>query len=250
MGDAKKIRLQPIAAKDANRLVRALHYSGKVTQNSQLHFGAFLDGRCGGVLSFGPSIDKRKTQRLVQGTLWNGFLELNRMAFAEWMPRNGESRALGIAMRLIRKHYPHIEWVVSFADATQCGDGTIYRAAGFVLTGVKRNSSMLRMPDGSVVADKTLNNHPVYNSGYWKKRGAKPLVGFQIRYIYFLNPDARPRLAVPELPYSAIAEAGASMYRGKTSARSDTSDTPGDQSGEGGAAPTLALSYSTGGGDA
>jgi hypothetical protein len=40
-------------------------------------------------------------------------------------------------MRMIQKHYPHVEWVISFADGCQCGDGTIYRAAGFVLTGIK-----------------------------------------------------------------------------------------------------------------
>lgn len=37
--------------------------------------------------------------------------------------------------------YP-IEWVVSFADATQCGDGTIYRASGFLLTGIRENKTV------------------------------------------------------------------------------------------------------------
>jgi hypothetical protein len=32
-------------------------------------------------------------------------------------------------MRLIRKTYPHIEWVISFADGSQCGDGTISKRA-------------------------------------------------------------------------------------------------------------------------
>ena len=49
------------------------------------------------------------------------------MAFSDRLPRNSESRALAIAFKMIRKHYPHIEWVISFADGTQCGDGTIYR---------------------------------------------------------------------------------------------------------------------------
>ena len=64
-------------------------------------------------------------------TPWNGFLELNRLAFADWLPRNSESRAIGYALRWLRATYPWLQWIVSFADATQCGDGAIYRASGF-----------------------------------------------------------------------------------------------------------------------
>lgn len=83
MGDAKALIVKPISASDANRIVRALHYSGKVVKNSQVHLGVFMDGKCGGAMQFGPSLDKRKIQGLVAGTLWNEFIELNRMAFAD-----------------------------------------------------------------------------------------------------------------------------------------------------------------------
>lgn len=242
MTSAKDILIQRIGANDAARICRALHYSGGVKTNSQLHLGAFIGNRCGGVMSFGPSIDKKRMIGLVRDTAWNGFVELNRMAFSEWMPRNGESRSLAMAFRYLRKHAPHVEWIVSFADATRCGDGGIYRASGFVLTQIKRNTTMVLLPDGRVVANKTLGNDPTENAQWWRARGAVPLAGFQLRYVYFLNPDARARLTVPEVPFSAIAEAGASMYRGKKRAGSDTSDTPGDHPGEGGAAPTSALS--------
>ena len=76
-------------------------------------------------MQFGPSIDKNKTIGLVKDTPWNGFMELNRLAFSDLLPKNSESRALSIAMRLIRKHAPHVEWILSYADGTQCGDGTI-----------------------------------------------------------------------------------------------------------------------------
>jgi hypothetical protein len=150
LGSAKDIIVKPIASTDANRIVKALHYSGKVVNNSQLHFGVFLNGKCGGAMSFGPSLDKRKIQGLVDGTGWNEFLELNRMAFADWLPRNSESRAIGYAIRFIKKNYPHIKWIISFSDATQCGDGTIYRASGFLLTGINGKSELVEMPDGEV----------------------------------------------------------------------------------------------------
>jgi hypothetical protein len=222
---AKDLVVQPISAKAAAEAVRRIHYSGKVVNNSTLHLGAFLGGKLEGVMSFGCPMDKRKSIALVPGTLWNGMLELNRMAFSEKLPRNSESRALSVAFRLIRKHYPHIDWILSFSDGTQCGDGAIYRASGFVLTGINKNKTLLQMPDGSIIAKKTLDNpnHLApggrFGSTAALEAGAKVLPGYQMRYVYFLNPDAAKRLAVPILPFSKIAEMGAGMYRGKSVSR-------------------------------
>ena len=155
MGRAKDLIVKPISAKDANRIIKRLHYSGKVVQNSSLHFGVFLDGKCGGAMSFGSSFDKRKMLGLVKSTGWNEFIELNRMAFADWLPRFGESRCIGYAIRYIKKHYPQIKWIVSFSDGTQCGDGTIYRASGFSLTGITENNSIIQLSDGRKVAAMT-----------------------------------------------------------------------------------------------
>ena len=254
MGEAKRIIVQPISAKDANRIVQSLHYSGKVDPRSGLHLGVFLDGRCGGVMSFGPSLQKSNMIGMVKGTLWNEFIELNRMAFADWLPRNGESRALGFAFRWMRKQYPQIKWCVSFADGTQCGDGTIYRASGFVLTAIKRNSTMWKTASGEVVADvvtRMKGSSGVRNrigfkvgeswSAFAKRTGAIRLPGYQLRYIYFLDPSARERLTVPILPFSEIDRRGAGMYKGKKRVRSEDSGTSGDQPEGGGANPTRTL---------
>lgn len=233
---AKDLRVAPIKAADANALVQRVHYSGKVVPNSQLHLGVFLAGRLEGVMQFGPSMDKRKTLGMVRDTAWNGFLELNRMAFSDALPRNSESRALGVAMRMIRKAYPGIEWVISFADGTQCGDGTIYRASGFVLTGINENKTLVQFPDGTRIANMTLTAHwnteavaglckrlgvPVKARSIteWRALGGKELPGFQLRYVYFLNPAARERLTVPVLPFEKIEQIGAGMYRGEKKTR-------------------------------
>lgn len=259
MGSAKDILLKPIDRKDADTLIKRVHYSGKVVNNSQLHIGVYYHGKLEGALAFGPSLDKRKIVGLVDSTGWNEFLELNRMAFTDVLPRNSESRALAIAMRLIRKHAPHVKWVITFADGTQCGDGAIYRAAGFILTGIKKNDQIWIAPDNETVAtrfvatdtrrpgrqklfagsmtmlgqkgasaqrrdilsrgDTTKDKHILETGGAsmkpFEELGWRPMEGFQLRYIYFIDPTARERLTVPELPYSKIAELGAGMYRGE-----------------------------------
>lgn len=247
MGKAKDILLRPISRQDADALVKRVHYSGKVVQNSRIHIGVFYQGKLEGAIQLGPSTDIRRTSALVSDTGWNNFIELNRMAFSDVLPRNSESRALGIAMRMLRQYAPHLEWVVSFADGTQCGDGTIYRAAGFVLTNIKRNQQILQLPNGMITNKKTLDNpnHMTsdgrFGSALAREQGARPIPGFQLRYIYFLSPAARERLTVPILPFSEIERRGAGMYKGQPRAASIDSDAPGVQPGEGGADPTAAL---------
>jgi len=247
LGVAKAIHVAPIARKDADALVKRVHYSGTVVNNSRVHLGVFYQDRLEGAMQFGPSTDIRRTLGLVKDTGWNDFIELNRMAFSEALPRNSESRAISVAMRLLKQHAPHLQWVISFADGTQCGDGTIYRASGFVLTNIKRNVQILRLPNGVTVNKKTLDNpnHRApdgrFGSALAREQGATPIPGFQLRYVYFLDPTARARLTVPILPFSEIERRGAGMYRGESRAASIDGDAPGLQPGEGGSTPTAAL---------
>jgi len=237
MVSAKDIIVKPITAQAANALVKRVHYSGKVVPNSTLHFGAYLNDRLEGAMSFGSPMVKKNVLPLVKDTAWNGMLELNRMAFSEKLPRNSESRALSVAFRLIKKHYPHIEWVLSFSDGCQCGDGTIYRASGFVLTQIKENSQIRINPETGMPVQSMAAFHIGKTKDFkdWQK-----IRGYQLRYIYFLNPAARQRLTVPILPFSKIDEMGAGMYKGESIKR-DTKATTNDQLVGGGAIPTITL---------
>ena len=186
-----------------------------------------------------------------------------------------------------------MKWVISFADGTQCGDGTIYRASGFYLTGIKVNNQIWEAPSGKIYqsnsargvsncnlvkadaqkeALKTLTaTRMVMTDTRWPKRGQllqetaskttltkgghiletggssmrlfkdagwKPKEGFQLRYIYFLDPTAKDRLTVPILPFSEIERRGAGMYKGIKRDKQAIASFPDDS---GGAAPTIPL---------
>lgn len=245
MGRCKEIIIKVIPARIGNDFVKKHHYSGKVVQNSQLHFGAFLDGKLHGVLQYGPSMSKKKLIGLVEGTKWNEFIELNRMAFDDYLPRNSESYCIGKTLRMIRKQAPQIKWVISFADGCQCGDGTIYRASNFVLTGITKNKTIMEFPTGDRIASMTFLAHP--NSPLirkqceflgvpfryrtcteWLKLGAKYVEGYQLRYIYFLDPKARGKLTVPVMPFSEIDNIGAGMYKGECVSREERHEKKGE----------------------
>jgi hypothetical protein len=219
MGRAKEIIVKVIPAKIANEFVKKYHYSGKVVPNSILHFGCFLDEQLHGVLSYGSPMVKKNVIQFVENTKWNEMLELNRMAFNDYLPKYSESRCIAISIKLIKKNAPHIKWILSFSDANLCGDGTIYRASGFQLIGVNKNTSTYTMPNGEVVCSLTSSAHRTKESNgksgtsWIKDNGGKKLDGFQIRYIYLI--DKTNKITVPILPFSEIDKQGAGMYKGK-----------------------------------
>lgn len=239
METVKDIRVKVIPSKIANDFVRKWHYSGKVVNNSKLHFGAFYDGILHGVMSFGSPLDKSKVIGLVvdkdgNPAKWNDMLELNRMAFDDTLPKNAESRCISVAIRLIKKNAPNIRWILSFADGMQCGDGTIYRASGFKLTGFS-GGSMWHLPEelqklnGGPVAhrmklqDKSsaisrwvlaqTNGKNLTVEEHAKRFGGYVMDGYMLRYIYII--DKNYHLNVPEIPFSEIKKRGAGMYKGE-----------------------------------
>lgn len=242
MSRVKDIVIRVLPSKIANDFVKKWHYSGKVVQNSSLHFGAFLDDKLHGVMSFGSPLDKRKVLPLVHTSenvpcLWNEMLELNRMAFDDVLPKNSESRCIAIAIKLIKKNAPHIKWILSFSDGTQCGDGTIYRASGFFLTQIKNSKNDLwELPNElaslskgqptvhritiqcgtSVISKWVMNKYGRFTiplEQLQKENGGKLQSGNQLRYIYLI--DKTCKITVSILPFSKIDEMGAGMYKGE-----------------------------------
>jgi len=216
MGRAKEIIVKVIPSKIANEFVRKNHYSGKVVPNSNLHFGCFLDNQLHGVMQYGSPFMKTKVLPLVENTNWNEMLELNRMAFDNYLPKYSESRCIAISIKLIKKNAPQIKWILSFADGTQCGDGTIYRASGFVLTSVKENNSIIKLSNGDIVASMTYTK----GKNILKQGGragipkdAEKLNGNMFRYIYLIEKTCK--ITVPILPFSEIDKQGAGMYKGE-----------------------------------
>lgn len=211
-------------------------------------------------MSFGPSLDKKKVVGLVRNTPFNDFLELNRMAFSDLLPRNSESRCISVAMRLIKKHYPNIKWIVSFADGCQCGDGTIYRASGFVLTDIRENHNLCKLPNGETIHKMTLESNPTqsraelngksyaeFNNGknnfgnYVKFVKGEVITGYQLRYIYFIDKSKIKDLTVPIMPFSDIDKYGARMYKGVKYAGVAQEQSGNIPVEDGGATPTHSL---------
>lgn len=259
MGSAKDIIVKPIKSSIANEFVKKYHYSHKIASTTTLNFGIFLDNILIGVGQFGRPINKYLHIHIVKNTGWNEFLELNRLVILDVTPKNTESRAISIMMKLMKKHNPQIKWVISFADACSCGDGTIYRASGFKLLGINNSQQLYKLPDGSKLHLMSLQGgnysskrKEMLNAGYTNPKkymeevlNGEKLNGYQLKYIYFLDKSKEKDLTVPVLPFSKIKEVGATMYKGCRGGiikeNACVNSESGNQSVNGGASPTHTL---------
>jgi len=112
----------------------------------------------------------------------------------------------------LKKNAPHIKWVISFADGTQCGDGAIYRASGFKLLRIQKNTTLRVNPANGEALHRIGAYHLKLTTEFDKW---PPFEGYQFKYIYFLDKSVEKDLTLPVLPFSKIDELGAGMYKGK-----------------------------------
>ena len=246
MAGAKSLILRPIAVKSGRRFIQRRHYSGQALNSQWLYVGSFLDERLIGCLSLGPPINRRLANRILEGASWASIIELGRMAFIDETPRNVESRSLAILCRLLRKRFPQLELLQTYADATQCGDGASYRGAGFLLVGINRNRTVMRHREsGKLISNVRLERNAQLGRGHSRRHarrgdesakaiaedmGFEPLPGFQLRYVKPLREGVKERLTCPIFEYAEIHRRGAGMYRSR---RKDPSGPPANPGGKG-----------------
>lgn len=173
----------------ANAIIVKNHYSHKYYNASYIHLGVFIDGIIVGVLQYGYAMNPASQEGVVSGTNIDEYLELNRMWLDDSAPRNSESRAISYSIKYIKRKFPKIKWIQSFADE-RCGKfGIVYQAANFEYFGEHNsvfwqlgnewyhNSLMTRNPELSKSA-AYLQDH---------KAEASAISLRQFRYIYFID---------------------------------------------------------------
>jgi hypothetical protein len=188
----------------ANAIIKRNHYSRKFYSASYIHLGLFIGGEINGVLQFGYAMNPASAGSVVEGTALDEYLELNRMWLDDFAPHCSESRALSYAIKFIRRKYPKIKWIQSFADE-RCGKfGAVYQASGFRYYG--EHSSIFWELDGVFY----------HNIMATAKRGAEGSAGKilqanleratkhnlrQFRYLYFMKPRFSKGVKLKEQPF-------------------------------------------------
>lgn len=188
----------------ANDLIVKNHYSKKFYSASYIHLGVFVSDNIAGVLQFGYAMNPASQEGVVSGTGIDEYLELNRMWLSDKLPRNCESAAISFSIKYIKRKYPKIQWIQSFADE-RCGKfGIVYQAANFHYIG--EHTSIFWELDGvwyhNILA--TAKRGKQGNAGNYLRANinkATPHELRQFRYIYFIKRGAKKRLKLKIQPY-------------------------------------------------
>lgn len=115
---------------EARDMIICGHYSHKFQGYfGKVNIGVYTEGRLVGVASFGGLMNP-KSYKNFGDFAENEILELNRLWVDDELGMNTETMLLSASWAIMRKKYPEIKVVQSFADG-RLGAGTIYKATGF-----------------------------------------------------------------------------------------------------------------------
>jgi len=187
----------------ANDLIVKNHYSGKFYNATYIHLGLFVDGEIKGVLQYGYAMNPASCGSVVTGTQKNEYLELNRMWIADNVGKYPESRAISYSLKYIRRKYPKIMWIQSFADERCGGFGIVYQACSFNYFG--EHNSLFWTLDGNIYHNSLMTRNPSLSKSakylQENKNRATSEKLRQFRYIKFLDQRAKKKCTLKEQPY-------------------------------------------------
>ena len=187
----------------ANELIVKNHYSKKYYTASYIHLGVFYHDDLMGVLQYGYAMNPASQGSVVTGTEMDEYLELNRMWLHDDLPKNSASRAISYSIKYIKKAYPKVKWIQSFADE-RCGKfGIVYQAANFEYYG--EHSSIFWELDGEFYHNSLMTRNPELSKAakfiQENKDRAKKHEFRQFRYLYFIDKRAKLNCTLKKCDY-------------------------------------------------
>jgi len=226
MSGRPKLHIAPIKATDARKACARWHYSRTMPAGKSICFGVWEGGKFSGaiVFSYGANHNIGAPFQMPKGAA----VELCRVALAPWHVWE-TSRACSIAIRMFRKANTQVRLLVSYADSSEGHHGGIYKAMGWICTGVSK-TDVWRINGKRTHARAYTGAQFGDPSKKAKVRGELKITKGVIKYRYALALDDLTAARVEAMRQPA-PEAGDGR----------------DQRHSGGAAPTLGLSANAGG---
>ena len=192
------IILTEIESSKARPLIEKYHYSHKATPN---HFLSFDVNHGLGVLQLGYGIRPHKKNNISSLITKDNYCEFDRMWLDDILPKNSESQTIGLLLSYLKRNYPRIKFVITYADGSAGNKGIIYQATNALkLEPIMCDFYLLE--SGERV-------HPVsmwhrHKSRAWSLmqelypnikhiKGTKENELFQYRYLYILNRAMRKK---------------------------------------------------------
>ena len=198
--------IKEIPKKISNDIIIKNHYSKKVAgfATTYIYLGVFENDVLLGSLQYGFMMNPAAAKNIVDGTGIYEHLELNRMWLSDEIQIvYPESRAISFSIKYIKRKFPKIKRIQSFADERCGGFGIVYQACSFNFYG--EHTSDFYSLDGEYVHKIALTHHADKRPLYQKIRARKDELQKeslrQFRYIKFLNQKWKKKCLLKEQPY-------------------------------------------------
>jgi hypothetical protein len=149
------LEVRPIPILAVRRLVERYHYLHSLPGGTRLAFGVFLSSRLLGTLTLG--VGPLNAYSLVEGATPDNCLTLTRLWLSDLLPRNSESRFLGVVLRALKRH-TNLKFLVTYADPAQGHLGIIYQATGWLYTGLSEAMPLYEVGDGKLRHSRSLSH--------------------------------------------------------------------------------------------
>tara|TARA_Y100001963_G_scaffold133868_1_gene193922 strand:- start:408 stop:1022 length:615 start_codon:yes stop_codon:yes gene_type:complete len=137
-----------------------------------------------GVICFGQGANANLGKKY--GVISGQFLELTRMALNG--KQESTSKAMAIAIKLIKKHRPLVKILISYADKGQKHYGIIYQATNWYFVEENKSSGIEYFYKGKWVHSRVPNTLPKNKRDKLKKRKKTG----KYKYIYPINKNLIP----------------------------------------------------------
>lgn len=209
--NVKDLKMKTINEETAVEYISQYHYS-RTTLPPTLAFGHYYKDHLVNVILYRSPIGRMMAQQVMKGGDSENTWELIRMVSYEPKPKNLESYCIGNTLRYIKKYYPKIKIIISYADNSMGHMGYVYQASNFNYYGQSRVVDEWYV-DGKRIHSKTIAGQ--YGTTSVSK--LKEMLGdrFQVRvieetksrYFYILAQNKKDRknivskLKVKILPY-------------------------------------------------
>ncbi|HCY83279.1 MAG TPA: hypothetical protein DHV22_17600 [Xanthomarina gelatinilytica] len=202
----KEFYIKEIERNIANKIIMENHYSKKYYNATYIHLGLFVKNDLKGVLQYGYAMNPASCGSVVKDTKQDEYLELNRMWIADRIGEYPESKSISYSLKYIRRKFPKIKWIQSFADERCGGFGIVYQACSFDYYG-SHKSDFWEL-EGKVYHNiqMTVSKESKRYSGEAKylqenKHRAKKMNLKQFRYIKFLDQREKKKCLLKKQPY-------------------------------------------------
>lgn len=163
---SKGIQIITCTKAEADPIIKANHYSHKVTRNSFLNFLVYYNGIESGALQLGYGI----RPKIKDGYNTDEVREFDRMWLSDDMPKFSETITLSLLHHYLQKVHPEVKHLISYADTSAGNTGTIYTAANYKQIG-KVKADFYILENGERVHPVTIwHRHKTQKWDFLKKQ--------------------------------------------------------------------------------